>query len=137
MTQPKPIKPPPAKSLQAYGQASKLEEPEAAVQLLDVYDRLRKAAAAHEGGVVVELTHLLEISLDFEAHAVFALRLQQLYAIIRASVEQGAFDQASHIADELHTMWQQALAAGRPSPDAVPDDHLNQAAKDESPSASN
>jgi hypothetical protein len=136
MTKPKPSKAPPLKSLQAYGQASRLEEPEAATQLLDVYDRMRKAAALHEGSVVVELTRLLEMSLDYEANPVFALRLQKLYAIIRECVELGAFEQASHIADELHAMWQQALAADRTSPAAVPDDQANRDANEANPSAS-
>jgi hypothetical protein len=63
------------KSIEAYGQASKLEEPEAVTRLLDVYDRMRKAAASHDGVVVVELTRLLDAALDYEANATLAFRV--------------------------------------------------------------
>lgn len=80
-------------------------------RLLMCYDRIRRSAAKHDAGAVLEVVKLLESSLRFEANPMFAWRQQQLYSYLRKCVELKHFQEACRIADELHTMWKQGLAA--------------------------
>ncbi len=97
--------------VKAYERAKKLEDPHKGERLLACYDSVRRAAAMHDAGAVLEVLQLLEHSLNFEANPVFAWRLLQLYKHIRSCVEKQEFQEACRVADELHTMWQEGLQA--------------------------
>ncbi len=101
----------PHQKVTAYERAKKLENPDPGERLLKCYDTIRRSAAAHDTGSVLEVVTLLENSLNFEANALLALKLRQLYTHIRKCVEIENFHEACRIADELHSMWQQGLSA--------------------------
>lgn len=100
----------PGKGLSAYEKARLLEAPIRIEPLLGHYDVLRQAAASHDAGSVLSMLERLQQSLNFEANAMFAWRLSQLYAHIRSCVEKQDFQEACRIADELYCMWQHAGA---------------------------
>lgn len=101
----------PKNRVKAYQKAKQLEQPSKGERLLKYYETIRQAAARHDRGTVLELIRMLESSLNFEANPMFAWRLTKLYGHMKSCTENQDFFEVSRIADELHAMWQQGLAA--------------------------